>query len=48
MMYVLTFILGLVVGGCFGFVFMCLLQANRSDYDLDDYCTPGDGKENEP
>lgn len=48
MMYVLTFIIGLVVGGFLGFMFMCLLQVSRSDHDYDDYCAPGSGKENEP
>lgn len=48
MMYLLTFIIGLAVGGFFGVVFMCLVQIGRCDHDYCGHSAPGDGKENEP
>lgn len=48
MMYLLTFIIGLAVGGFFGVVFMCLVQVGRCDHDLCGHSAPNGGKENEP
>lgn len=48
MMYLLTFIIGLAVGGIFGVVFMCLFQIGRCDHDYCGRSVPGGGKENEP
>lgn len=48
MMYLLTFIIGLVVGGFLGVVFMCLVQVSRCDHDFCGHSAPNGGKENEP